>query len=171
MTLSKDRLRIIHGITESKVMSDEAVLARRKYHEAAARWLSRRSSYLQTFFAAIGFVVVLLPMFSKTWRTVIESTPVVSAVFHAYITFSGLAIVHLYFLMALFLVRNWQIKSLPGGTAVPRTYSDVLDMELFPRTRREEFAYWTDILFGFGGATLWLFLPFSLFAFFMNLRS
>jgi hypothetical protein len=169
MTLSKDRLRKIHGVAESTGPADQAVLTRRKYHEAAAQWLARRSFLLQATFAAIGFVVVMLPMFSKTWRTIIESTPVVRSVFHDYSTFSGLAMVNLYILMALFLVRSWQIKSLPGGAAIALTYRTVLDMELFPRTRREEFAYWTDISFGFLSTTLWLFLPFGVIAYFINI--
>lgn len=169
MTLSKDRLRKIHGLTDPTAPSDPAVMARRTYHEAAAKWLAKWSYPLQAFFALIGFVVVLLPMFSKTWRTIIESTPVVKSVFHDYSTFSGLAMVNLYILMALFLVRSWQIKSLPGGAAIALTYRNVVDMELFPRTRREEFAYWTDISFGFVGTTLWLFLPFGVIAYFINI--
>ena len=77
--------------------------------------------------------------------------------------------VNLYILMALFLVRSWQIKSLPGGAAITLTYRNVVDMELFPRTRREEFTYWTDISFGFVGTTLWLFVPFGVIAYFINI--
>ncbi len=171
MTLPKDRLREIHGVAKSTAPADQAVLARRKHHEAAAKWLARRSYLLQAIFAAIGFVVVLLPIFSKTWCVVIKSTPVVRTVFHDYSTFSGLAMVNLYVLMALFLARSWQIKSLPGGSSFGLTYRNVLDMELFPRTRQEEFAYWTDISFGFVGTTLWLFLPFSVLAYFINIGS
>ena len=149
MTLSKDRLRKIHGVTESTAPADQAVLA--KYHEAAANWLARISFFLHAIFAAIGFAVVLLPILSRSWRAIIESTPLVRVVFHDYSTFGGLAMANLYILMALFLIRN------------------VVDMELFPRTRREEFAYWADISFGFVGATLWLFLPFGVLAYFINI--
>ena len=45
MTSSKDRLRKIHGVTESTAPADQAVLARRKYHEAAANWLARISFF------------------------------------------------------------------------------------------------------------------------------
>jgi hypothetical protein len=171
MALSKDRLRKIHGVAEPTGPADQAVLARRKYHEAAATWLARRSYILQAIFAAIGFVVVLLPIFSRSWRTVIESTPIARWVFHDYSTFSGLAMVNLYILMALFLIRSWQIKSLPGGAAFSLTYRNVVDMELYPRTKREELAYWTDISFGFVGTTLWLFLPFGALAYFINIGS
>lgn len=169
MTLSKDRLRKIHGVSESTAPADQAVLARRKYHEVAANWLARISFFLHAIFAAIGFAVVLLPILSRSWRAIIESTPLVRVVFHDYSTFGGLAMVNLYILMALFLIRNWQIKSLPGGAAFSLTYRNVVDMELFPRTRREEFAYWADISFGFVGATLWLFLPFGVLAYFINI--
>ena len=169
MTLPKDRLRKIHGIVEPTGPADQSVLARRKYHEAAATWLARKSYILQAVFAAIGFVVVLLPVFSSSWRAVVESTPIVRWVFHDYSTLSGLAMTNLYILMTLFLVRSWQVKSLPGGAAFSLTYRNVVDMELFPRTRREEFAYWADISFGFVGTTLWLFLPFGVLAYFINI--
>lgn len=70
---------------------------------------------MHAIFAAIGFAVVLLPILSRSWRAIIESTPLVRVVFHDYSTFGGLAMANLYILMALFLIRNWQIKSLPGG--------------------------------------------------------
>lgn len=171
MALSKDRLRKIHGIPEPTGSADPSVLARRRFHEAAAKWLARWSYPLQAAFAMIGFVVVLLPVISKSWRAAIESTPIVRSVFLDYSTFSGLAMANLYILMALFLVRNWQRKSLPWGVDAPLTYRDIVDMELFPRTRKEEFAYWTDMSLAFLGMTLWLFLPFGGLAYFINIGS
>ena len=169
MTLPKDRLRKILGVAEPTGPADQAVLARRKYHEAAATWLARGAGILQAIFAFIGFVVVLLPVFLRSWRTVIEGTPIAGGIFHAYSTLSGLAMVNFYVLIALFLMRSWLIKSLPGGDAFGLTYKNVVDLELFPRTKREEFAYWTNISFGFLGTTLWLFLPFSVLAYFIKI--
>ncbi|WP_157381306.1 hypothetical protein [Tepidiphilus margaritifer] len=94
MTLPKDRLRKIYGVAESTVPADEAVLARRKYHEAVALWLAKWLVPLQAFFASIGFFMILLPVLSKTWRNIVESVPILAYVFHAYSTFSGLAIVN-----------------------------------------------------------------------------
>lgn len=169
MSLSKDRQKKVHGILEPIGPYDQEVLARRKHHEAAAQWLAKRSYLLQIAFAAIGFMVVLLPVLSKSWRAAIESAPIVRNVFHDYSTFSGLAMLNLYILIALFLIRSLQIKSLPGANAIALTYRNVVDMELYPRTRREEFAYWTDILFGLVGPTLWLFLPFGVLAYFIRI--
>lgn len=171
MTLPKDRLRKIHGIGEQTGSADQAVLARRKYHEAAARWLAKWLPPLQAFFALLGFFVILLPVLSKPWRSIVEALPIFAKIFHDYSTFSGLAMVHFYISMALFLVRGWQIRSLPGGNAFPLTYRNVVDMELVPRTRTEECAYWIDISFGFVGATLLLFLPFGVLAYFINIGS
>ena len=96
MTLSKDRLRKIHGVTESTAPADQAVLARRKYHEAAAKWLAKWLVPLQTFFGLLGFSVVLLPVLSKPWRSIVEGIPLLAEVFHDYSTFSGLALFNLF---------------------------------------------------------------------------
>jgi hypothetical protein len=65
MTLPKDRLRKIHGVTESTAPADQAVLARRKHHEAAAKWCAKWLTFLHFVFAFIGFTVVLLPVLLK----------------------------------------------------------------------------------------------------------
>lgn len=65
MPLTKDQLRRIHGVAEPTRPADETVLARRKCHEAAATWLASRSRFLQAVFAAMGLVLVLLPVISQ----------------------------------------------------------------------------------------------------------
>lgn len=59
--------------------------------------------------------------------------------------------------------------SLPGGAAAFLTYRNVVDMELCPRTRREELAYRTDVVFSLGCTTIWLFLPFGVLAYFIGM--
>ncbi|MFM5741313.1 hypothetical protein ACET6W_01065 [Aeromonas veronii] len=112
---------------------------------------------------------VLLPALSRPWRAVIENAFIVREIFHDYSTFSGLAIANLYILIALFLIRTLQIKSLPGGSAFALSYKNIIDMELFPRTSKEEFAYWTEIVFGLAGTTIWLFIPFGVLAYFIEI--
>lgn len=169
MASERDRMRKIHGISEPTGPAEQAVLARRELHESAAEWLAKRSYLLQIAFAAIGLVVVLLPVFFRGWRMTIEGAPIVRGIFHHYSTFSGMALVNLYVLAALFLARSWQGKSLPRGAHTILTYRDVVDMELYPRTRREELAYWTDISFGLAATTLWLLLPFGVLAYFIRI--
>lgn len=173
MTLPKDRLRKIHGLTEPTGPADPAVLARREYHEAAAKWLAKWSSPLQATFALIGFVVVLLPMFSKNWRAVIENTPVAERVFRDFSTLSGWAMALFFFLMGLFLVLNWRVNDSPGGWHPTKQWGfpspkQIVEMELYPRIKREEFIYWIGIVFGATGTTIWM-IFFGVFAFFIGI--
>lgn len=89
-------------------------------------------------------MVVLLPMFSKVWRAIIEGPPMVRSLFHDYSTMSGLAMANLYILMALFPVRSRHIKGLPGRASIFFAYRNVMEMEIFPKTRKEGRAYWAD---------------------------
>jgi hypothetical protein len=169
MTLSKEVLRKIHKISESTEPIDPAVQARWKHHEAAARWLAKWDAPLQAINALIGFVVILLPMFSKHWRAVIENIPIVEKVFHDFSTFSGGSLILLFILIVLFFVRNCQAKNIPGGADSTLTYRNTVEMELYPRTKKQEFAYWADICYGFASTTLWLFLPFGSLAYFLRI--
>lgn len=81
-------------------------------------------------------MVVLLPMFSKVWRAIIEGPPMVRSLFHDYSTMSGLAMANLYILMALFPVRSRHIKGLPGRASIFFAYRNVMEMEIFPETRK-----------------------------------
>lgn len=175
MTLPKDRLRKIHGIMEPTGPADQAVLARRQYHEAAAKWLARRSFLLQATFALVGFVIVLLPMFSKNWRAVIENTPVAGRIFNDFSNLSGWAMVLLFVLMVLWGIMNWRVKDYPGGWHPTKQYGfpspkQVVELELYPRLKREEFIFWVDIVFGAIGTTIWMIFC-GVLAFFIKIGS
>lgn len=169
MTLSKDRLKKIHGIPEPTGPSDPAVLERRRFHVAAAKWLSRWSFWLQAIFVLIGFAIVLLPMLLKNWRAVIEKTPVAARIFEDFSSLSGLAMLLFFFLMGLFLLWNGLKSGLPAGRNSFLTNKDIVEMELYPRNKREEFIYWIDFVFAVTGTTLWLFLPFGVLAYFIRI--
>lgn len=100
----RDRNRKLLGLAEPDSPADPEVLQRRKYHAAAAKWLAKWFYPLQGVFAAIGFFVVLLPMFSTSWRTVIENTAIASRIFHDFSTLSGWAMVLLAILVIPFLI-------------------------------------------------------------------
>lgn len=171
MALSKEQLRKFHGIAEPTSPIVPAVFARRKAHEAAAQWLARWLTDLQIVFALIGLIVVLLPTLSKPWRAIIDGIPIVARVFHDYSTLSGWAMAHVFILVSLLLVRNALSKHMQGGYTVGLTFRDVMDMELYPRTRKEEFAYWTHVVFTAAAAPNLLLLPFGCFAFFIRIGS
>ena len=173
MALAKHRLTKNHGLTEPTEPADPAVLARRRFHKAAATWLAKWSYPLQAAFALVGFVVVLLPMFSKGWRAVIETTPVAERVFHDFSSLSGWAMVLFFVLLALFLVLNWRVNDYPGGWHPTKQWGfpnpkQVVEMELYPRLKREEFVYWIGIFFSAAGTTIWM-IFFGVFAFFIRI--
>jgi len=173
MALSKDRLRKIHGIPEPTGPADQAVLARRKYHEAAARWLAKWSSPLHATCALTGFMVVLLPMFSKNWRAVIENIPIAARIFHDFSTLSGWAMALLGILMALWGYLNWKVNDYPGGWNPRKQWglpdpALIVEMELYPRTQVEERVFWAGIAFGTADAGFWL-IGCGVFAFFMRI--
>lgn len=171
MALGKDQLRKFHGIPEPTRPIDPAVFARRRSHVAAAKWLAKWSWRLQAMFALIGLIVVFLPTISKPWRAAIENTSIVTRIFHDYSTLSDLAMANFFILNALFLVRGALIKYMPGAGSSGLTYRDVMEMELYPRTIKEELAYWIDIAYGAAGTSLWLFLPFGVLAYFFRIGS
>jgi len=173
MALSKEQMRKIHGLTEQKGEADPAVIARRKYHEGAARWLAKWSYPLQAIFAISGFVIVLLPMFSKSWRAAIESIPIAGGLFHDFSTLSGWAMVLFLSLMAMFFMLNWKVKDYPGGWHPTKQWGfpnpgQVVEMELYPQTKREETIFWVSIAFGAAGTTIWMIFC-GVFAFFIRI--
>jgi len=169
----KDRMRKMWGLDEPNKPADPEVLGRRRYHEAAAKWLAKWSYLLQTTFALIGFMVVLLPMFSKSWRAAIENTPVAERIFNDFSTLSGLAMVLFFILMVLWGILNWRVKDYPGGWHPTKQWGfpnpqQVVEMGLYPRLKREEFVFWIDIVFGTAGTMIWMIL-FGVFAFFIRI--
>lgn len=169
MALSKYRLRKIHGIPESTEPADPAVLARQRFHVVTAKWLSRWITSLQVIFALIGFVIVLLPTLSSNWRGVIEKTPIAARIFQDFSSLSGLAMWLFFFLMAMFLVGNGLKSELPTHRGFFLSHRDIVEMELYPRNKREEFIYWFDFVFAVTGTALWLFLPFGVLAYFIKI--
>ncbi len=161
-------------MNESEQPADPGVLRRRKHQEAAARWLAKWSYPLQAFFAATGLIVVLLPMLLKSWRSTIEDTPIAAHIFRDFSTFSGLAIVLLATLMLIFMILNWTVDNYPGNRNPTKQFgfptpSQIVEMALYPQTKREKFVFWCDILFGILMTTWWG-LAFSLIAFFIGMR-
>lgn len=167
MTLSKDRLRKLHGITEPTEPADPAVLARRKYHEAAAIWLAKGLVPLQAFFASLGFFAILLPMLLKPWRNIVEGLPILAHIFHDYSTFSGLAMANLYIGMLTAVIKLYWGKRSPSGDVI--SYKDGIAPLHLPRTRKEEISFWIEAIALIFVTSVWLFLPFGVLAYFINI--
>jgi hypothetical protein len=167
MTLSKERLRKIHGVADHTNPTDQSVIARRKFHESAAKWLSKWLVPMQALFGFIGFFVVLLPVLLKPWRALVEDTPLLAQVFHDYSTFSGWALINLYIGMLTAIVKIYWAKHSPGGSIL--SYRDVVHLQDYPRTKKEEVFFLADAVGTILVTTVWLFLPFGVIAYFIRM--
>lgn len=141
---------------------------------AAARWLAKWSRPLQISFATTGFSVVLMPVLSNPWKEVVVSLPVAGWVFNQFSTFGAWAMLLLGLLLTLFLILNIMVRDYPGGWNPTKEWGfpspkQVVEKELYPRTRKEEFVFWVDIFFGAIGTTVWLYLPFGVLAYFIRI--
>lgn len=167
MTLPKYHLRKIYGITKSADPADPAVFARTRYHEAAAKWLAEWLAPLQAVFASLGFFIILLPVLSKPWRSIIEGLPILSKIFLDYSTFSGLAIINFYALLFTALTKLWLAKHSPSGDVIPSR--DAIAPLLCPRTRKEEVSFWIESVGMILCTSVWLFLPFGVLGYFISI--
>ncbi len=86
---------------------DPAVLARRKYHESAAKWCAKWLASLHVFFGFIGLVFVLAPSMFKSWRVVVESLPVVLWIFQQCSTFGCLFLLYIGLIVAVSQGKYW----------------------------------------------------------------
>lgn len=167
MAHKRDSLQKIHGIPRPTEPSNPKVIARLKLHKAATRWCAKWLTPLQAFFALIGLVVVLLPMLLKPWRAVIESTPILERIFHDYSTFSGLALANLLVGMLTALLKIYLAKDSAGDSTM--SYQDMMSLEAYPRTKKEEITFWTNVMGTIFATTVWLFIPFGVLAYFIRI--
>ena len=170
MAISKHMLRKMHGVPEPTGEADPAVVARLKYH-VAARWCEKYLSYICSLFALIGFAVVLLSVMLKSWGEFIQHIPILSKIFHDYSTLSGWALVNFYPMIFLLILKISMIKSIPGRSTHSCTYRELMEMELYPRTKKEEVAYWICIFFNISASTAIIFVPLSCLAYFILIRN
>lgn len=166
MTLPKERSQI-QSVAEPVVPADQAVLARRRYHEAAAKWCAKCLVPLQAFFALIGFFIVLLPALSRPWRGIVESMPLLAEVFYDYSTFSGLALINLYAGMITAITKPYWFKHRPTGP-VPSHKNRPAPVAC-PTTKKEEFSFIVEIIALSLVTTGWMFLPFGVIAYYVRI--
>ncbi|WP_459724375.1 hypothetical protein [Sideroxyarcus sp. TK5] len=154
---------------------DSLIPSRRRARQmAAAQWLAKWTYRLQALFASIGFFLVLLPVLNNQWREVIEAFALTAWIFRVFSTLTGGALILLGILMLLFLILNFMVKDYPGGWNPTKEWGfpspkQVVERELYPRNRKEEFVFWIDIIFGIVGTTFWLYLPFGVLAYFIRI--
>lgn len=128
------RSQEIQGRPEATGPVDPAALARRKFHEVAARWCAKWLVSLQVFFAFIGLTLVLLPALSKPWRSIIEGNQFSAHVFQDYSTFSGWALVNLFAGMLTALVKTCCARN--SYFCFMASYKDIIRLDAYPREKR-----------------------------------
>lgn len=169
MKPSLERSKPTPGLLEQTEAVEPSVLQRRKLHEAAAKWCAKWLTSLQVVFAFIGFTVVLLPVLSKTWRSIIEHIAPLSTIFHDYSTFSGWSLVHLFVGMSTAIAKTLWMRN--SSKLSMHSYKEIVNREYYPKTIREEVAFWLDVVGTVMVTTVWLFLPFSVLAYFITTGS
>lgn len=167
MVMEKNNPISPHGSSEERGPSEVDVLEREKYHRAVANWLEKWLFILQVGFAFVGFFVILLPAISSPWRSVVESSSLFSKIFYDYSTFSGLAMANLYAGMFMALAKPYWSKHSPSGNLI-KTRNGTSSFR-YPRTRREEISFLVDAIALILVTSVWLFLPFGVLAYFINI--
>ena len=145
---SKEELRKMYGIVESTDPPDPTVVARRGIHEAALKWVNKYPPRLNFPCVLFGFFVLLLPVFFKPWRAVIQSIPILGAMFESFSRFRGGMALALFNFFALMIVLRylWGRKQKTIlGNKILISRQEALEMELYPTTRKQEVGYWIDL--------------------------
>lgn len=142
---------------------DPAVTGRRALHRAAAAGCAQALPMLHVAFALAGCLLVLLPALSPPWRALLASLPAVGALSNDYGALGTSARLHVAVLLAAWVART--AVTLPSADAErPTGFDEIVARGLYPRTRREEIAFWIDIVQSLTATSLWLLMPFGVLA-------
>lgn len=143
---------------------DAGVLGRRALHRAAAAGCARWLPPLHVAFAVAGGLLVLLPAVSPSWRALIERVPPLGALSADYAVLGASARIHLAILFAAWVARMAATVGPSADGARPPGFDEIVARNLYPRTRREELAFWIDVVQAFAATSLWLLMPFGVLA-------
>lgn len=167
--MDTQKLRKINGVNLPDAVSEPSVISRRKAHKLGVTLASRLSFFFQCSCFVIGAFVVLFPALSSSYRRAISGIPVVSDVFRSFSEMRGASLLILLILIGLFLARAAVSKYVPSAYSSSSTFRDIEEMELYPRNKKEELAFWIDVAFGVSSSLVWLYLPFGVVSYFITL--
>lgn len=173
--MDKYQRRKIYGIREPKEPADQDVVARRHIHEAMVRWELKWLNSLHFITFLLAIVIVLAPAISKRWREIIEAIPAVSWIFQE---FSNLRFWPIFFLMIGLIFHFYSMSKIDGKNYSEHGYPinlphvrapyQIIEAELYPRTKLEERVFWLDSLGGVLSALISWFTMFGAIAFFIT---
>lgn len=167
--INKKKLREIYGLNEGNACEDSSVIRRRKYHVYAAIWLARWMYYLQLLFLIIGAVFLLFPALGLDWY------PFLLGIKASYVFTKNFNLLSFFFFFlfivttTFYIVIGFNVKNYPGGWDPTKQFGypspkQVVELELYPNTKKEEFVFWMDFIFGVLIST-WPLLAVSLLSF------
>ncbi|THF58109.1 hypothetical protein [Pseudothauera rhizosphaerae] len=176
MALSKEQMRRIYGIRESKDPVDPIVLSRRHFHEAFARFGLKWLWVLHSISFISAFLIVLLPVLSESWKMVMVETPVVQFIFLEFSHIGGLFV----FLLAIGLVcyfysaskidgKEYSEHGYPINLSGVGSWREVIEADLYPTTKEEECVYWVGAIGGIWISTVGWFIMFGAIGFFIRI--
>lgn len=165
--------RDISPQTLSEKAASPSVLRRRKFHIAITEWEAKASPWLQAAGALIGFVIVLLPGMSKSWRAVIQDIGPTKWFFEEFSRFGPTALTILLIMLTNTVILNALAHHFPGNWNAKKewgfpTTKQILDRQLFPTTFRQEMAFMSWLFSGFYTPFIYI-MGFGLFTFFMRM--
>lgn len=123
-----------------------SVIARRRYHVGITKWEARWLPWLQATGAILGLAVVLMPSISKGWLAAIERVSLFRFIYEQFSSLGWLVATTLILYAITHAITAFMWKhSYPGWDArkewgLPNA-KQILDRDLFPSTRKQEFVF------------------------------
>ncbi len=167
------KIRAKFKLREPVLPAEPSVIARRRYHRSAAKFCAKWRAVISLASLLLAALIVVLPVFFLEWRQYILSTPLIETIFIGFSTSKlwGLASI---LLGTPGLYAHSKIKGISDSDCgYPYDISgvgmdDVFKASLYPRTLIEERLFWVDIYYDLYMATVWWFLIFGGFAYFLE---
>jgi len=150
--------------------NDAAVVRRRGWHVAVARWMARWQLSLQVAFASMGLFLVFMPQLLPFWRDAVLRHDMTAWLHTEFASMGPWAMGWLLFLvfgplltlhfLAPYYTAGWNAHQQWGFPAPLQ----IVERQLYPRTPREEGLFWWAMCMDLLGTSLWLYLPFGVLA-------
>lgn len=149
----KDRRRRLLGLKDPAGEGELSVMQRNARHKAATEWVLSWGAPISVLSFLFALVFVLAPALAAPWRAAINQIgPLALAhevwttknVFLIAIVGVGVAL-HFYSKSKLDGKRHSEL-GYPINLTEARTSENVIDLDLYPRTKAEERIFWVDVL-------------------------
>jgi hypothetical protein len=169
MSVDKEVLKKLYGVNGDANAVDISVISRKDKHEKMAVWMAKWMPHLTAISIFTSIFFILLPAIIKKWALIVNESFILGYIFNSYSTFSGIAKVNICIIVLFIFFKNFANVKKIKQINIP--YEDVVAMQLYPNTKKEEFFYYLNLFFEFIGVTVYLFFPFGVLAYFIRIGS